>query len=59
MHSSPRTAAQSAKNAGVKRLFLFHFNPEYDGKVREKMQDEAKSVFAQSHSSYDEFSVEI
>jgi len=44
-HSTVSMAAANAVKCGVKKLFLFHYSPEYsDGDV-EKMLDEARKTF--------------
>ena len=43
-HFSARQAAQLAKEAGVKKLFLTHISPRYRDNV-EKLEKEAKEIF--------------
>lgn len=44
-HSTPRMATDVASAAGVKRLLLFHHDPEYDDGVLEQLQIAAQRDF--------------
>ena len=57
-HTTARQAAQLAKDAGAKKLFLTHVSPRYkdDGK---KLEKEAKEVFANSVLAEDFMEYEI
>jgi len=44
-HSSPKTAAWVAKQAGARKLYLFHFNPLYNERTISKMVEDAREVF--------------
>jgi ribonuclease BN (tRNA processing enzyme) len=53
VHSSPTAAASAALNAHAKRLYLFHFHPEYDEKRRRAMEAAGRAVFKETRASYD------
>jgi ribonuclease BN (tRNA processing enzyme) len=44
-HSNYKMACDVAKKAKVKKLFLFHHDPNNDDKILEKMESEAKKLF--------------
>ena len=44
-HSSWQQAVEVAKSANVKRLFLFHYNPNYDDKMIADIEKTAKENF--------------
>lgn len=46
-HSTARQAAEVAKQARVKRLFLVHISPRYD--TAEELVEEARKVFPEAH----------
>ena len=60
-HLNPEMAAEAAKTAGAKRLFLTHFaaNLHDTKKKREESQAAARKIFAQSFAAMDEMSVDI
>jgi ribonuclease BN (tRNA processing enzyme) len=45
-HSTPAMATAVARAAGVKRLVLFHHDPEYDDAVLERLQEMAQAQFS-------------
>ena len=45
-HSSWKMASQVARQSEVKKLFLFHFNPEYSDNTVESMEKNARSIFS-------------
>ena len=47
-HSTSLQAAKVAKNAGVKQLLLTHISARYVGPLVKQLEQEAKSVFANS-----------
>ena len=47
-HSTARQAAEIALKAGVKRLYLFHISPRYEGN-EEKLLEEAREIFPESY----------
>ncbi|MGY3749816.1 ribonuclease Z [Vagococcus acidifermentans] len=47
-HATTKQAAEVAKQAGAKRLFLTHISARYIGKEALKLEKEAQSVFKQS-----------
>ncbi len=48
-HTTSRQAAEIAKAAGVRKLFLFHYSPRYGDYAR--LVEEAKEVFPESEPS--------
>ena len=50
-HSSWEQAAQVAKLAKIKKLFLFHYSPEYDDSAVKKMEENAKNVFKETYAA--------
>ncbi|RLG08351.1 MAG: ribonuclease Z [Thaumarchaeota archaeon] len=57
-HSTARGAAEIASKAGVKRLYLFHISPRYEGN-EEKLLREARAVFPNSFLAEDLLSYEV
>jgi ribonuclease Z len=57
-HSTARQAAEIALKAGVKRLYLFHISPRYEGD-EEKLLMEAKQVFPNTYIAEDLLSIEV
>ncbi len=58
-HSTVQMATDVAKKAKVKKLALFHFDPSYDDKTIEKMEQIAKKEFPNSFAAYENLSLEI
>ncbi|MHB8371590.1 MAG: ribonuclease Z [Thermoplasmataceae archaeon] len=56
-HSSSRQASEIARDACVKRLFLFHYSPRIDDK--NILLDEAKKIFENSELSYEGLEFEL
>ena len=57
-HSTARQAAETALKARVKRLYLFHVSPRYEGE-EERLLSEARQVFPNSYLAEDLLSYEI
>lgn len=57
-HSTARQAAEVALKARVKRLYLFHISPRYEGD-EERLLREARSVFPDSYLAEDLLSYEV
>ncbi|HIQ30024.1 MAG TPA: ribonuclease Z [Candidatus Caldiarchaeum subterraneum] len=57
-HSTAAEAAEVAKRAKVKKLFLFHISPRYE-KNYEILLQEARSIFPNTQLSYDLMSITI
>jgi ribonuclease Z len=57
-HSTARQAAEIALRAGVKRLYLFHISPRYEGD-EEKLLMEARQVFPNTYLAEDLLSIEV
>ena len=56
-HSTAQQAAQIAKKAGVKKLFLVHISPRYkEGKL---LEEDAKKVFEKSYVTHDFMEIEV
>ena len=56
-HSSTTHAANIAKRANAKVLFLTHISPRYDD--AQILEDEAKEIFKYSFAAYDFLEYEI
>jgi ribonuclease Z len=56
-HSTAREAAQVARDARVKTLWLHHFSPRYDDVAVQL--EEARSVFPETHASRDLLVVDV
>jgi len=48
-HSTLSMAARNAEKCGVKRLFLFHFDPKYSDPMLEEMLAQARKEFKNTH----------
>jgi len=57
-HSTVRQAAEIALKAGVRRLYLFHLSPRYEGREGELLK-EARAVFPNSFLAEDLLSYEV
>ncbi len=57
-HSTARQAAEVALRAGVRRLYLFHISPRYEGE-EEKLLKEAREIFPHSYLAEDLLSYEV
>jgi ribonuclease BN (tRNA processing enzyme) len=58
-HSTPRMATGVARAAGVKRLLLFHHDPEYDDHVLEQLQAAARQDFPATGLAYEGLEVSL
>ncbi|MCL4356959.1 MAG: ribonuclease Z [Candidatus Thermoplasmatota archaeon] len=56
-HSSSRQAAEIARNACVKKFYLFHYSPRIDNTL--ELLNEAKDIFPESYLSTEGLSVDI
>jgi len=52
-HSTPRMATDVARAANVKRLLLFHHDPEHDDAVLEQLQGTAQREFAETALAFE------
>lgn len=52
-HSTTAQAAEVAREAGAKRLFLTHISARYVGKAAKKLEQEAKDVYRHSQIVHD------
>lgn len=50
-HSTVSMAAANAARCGVKKLFLFHYSPEYSDEDVERMLEEARKTFKNTYLS--------
>jgi len=57
-HSTARQAAEVAARAGVKKLYLFHISPRYEGRGHELLM-EARSIFPETFLAEDLSSYEV
>jgi ribonuclease BN (tRNA processing enzyme) len=58
-HSSVEMAADVARQAGVGKLALFHFDPMYDDKALVRMEKGARGIFKNSVASYEGLELEV
>lgn len=58
-HSTVQMATEVAREAQVKRLALFHYDPSYDDDTVAHMEKEAKKLFPHSVASYENLTLEI
>lgn len=56
-HSSTNQAAEIAKEAGAKQLYMTHISPRYEDAVT--LETQARSIFPNSHVAHDLLEVEI
>jgi phosphoribosyl 1,2-cyclic phosphodiesterase len=52
-HSTVEMAAEAAGQAGVGKLALFHYDPQYDDSAIEQMEKKAQSIFKNSIAAYE------
>ncbi len=52
-HSTYLEGTEISKKAQVKNMFLYHYSPDYSDSDLEKMLELSKSLFTESHLSYD------
>lgn len=57
-HSTAKDAAETALKAGVKRLYLFHISPRYEG-IEEKLLLEARKIFPNAFLAEDLLTYEV
>jgi phosphoribosyl 1,2-cyclic phosphodiesterase len=50
-HSTPQMACEAAAAAGVKRLVLFHHDPNYDDECVHDLEEQAQAIFKPSFSA--------
>jgi ribonuclease BN (tRNA processing enzyme) len=58
-HSTPKMAARVAKKANVKKLYLFHHDPEHDDSALREMARNARRVFPNTESAYEVLEVDL
>ena len=58
-HSTPHMATAVARAAGVKRLLLFHHDPEHDDRALEHLQGEAQRTFPDTGLAYEGLKVSL
>lgn len=58
-HSTPQMAVEVAKLAEVKKLILFHHNPDYDDDKLNKVQKEIQKIFPNSFYAYEGLKIEL
>ena len=57
-HSTVNQAAEVALKAGVKRLYLFHISPRYEGR-EDALLLEARKIFPESYLAEDLLKYEV
>jgi len=58
-HSTVQMATDVAKQAKVKKLALYHFDPSYDDNTIEKMEKIAQKEFPNTFAAYENLTIEI
>ena len=58
-HSTPAMACEVARAAGVKRLALFHFDPNYDDEAVARIEAEVRGCFPSAFAAYDGLALEL
>ena len=58
-HSTARAAAQVAADAGVKKLLLFHHDPDHDDVTMDKITAETCQLFAHTSAAHEGEVIEI
>lgn len=58
-HSTVQMAVEVAKEAQVKKLALFHYDPAYNDDTVALMEKEAKKLFPNSLAAYENLTIEI
>jgi ribonuclease BN (tRNA processing enzyme) len=58
-HSTPHMATAMARAAGVKRLLLFHHDPEYDDAALEQLQDTAQREFPETSLAFEGLEISL
>jgi phosphoribosyl 1,2-cyclic phosphodiesterase len=58
-HSTPQMAAEVAGAAGVKRLALFHHDPNYDDEMVHDLEEQAQALFAGAFSAREGMEIEL
>jgi ribonuclease BN (tRNA processing enzyme) len=58
-HSTPQMATKVARAAGVKRLLLFHHDPEYDDRALAALQEAARQEFPETSLAFEGLEVSL
>ncbi len=58
-HSTPHMATKVARAAGVKRLLLFHHDPEYDDRALAALQEAARQDFPETSLAFEGLEVPL
>jgi len=58
-HSTCEMAAEVARAAGVQRLYLFHYDPQYRDEQIDAMIERSRSIFPNTTGAYEGLTVEI
>lgn len=58
-HSTPHMATEVARAAGVKRLLLFHHDPEHDDRVLEQLEGTAQRAFSATNLAFEGLEVPL
>jgi ribonuclease BN (tRNA processing enzyme) len=58
-HSTVDMAAETASQAGVKKLALYHYDPSYDDRVVGEMEKRAQEIFKNSVAAYEGLEIEL
>jgi ribonuclease BN (tRNA processing enzyme) len=58
-HSTPKMAITIAQAAGVKKLVLFHHDPEHDDDTLAEIEKKAQEVFPNTVLAYEGLTIEL
>lgn len=58
-HSPVSSAVRTARECGVKKLFLFHYDPEYTDPILEKMLNQAREQFPETYLARESLKINI
>lgn len=58
-HSTPQMACETASAAGVKRLALFHHDPNYDDESVRALEEQAQAIFPAAFSAREGLEIDL
>ena len=58
-HSTPQMACETASAAGVKRLALFHHDPNYDDESVHDLEEQAQAIFPNAFSAREGLEIDL
>lgn len=58
-HSTPEMACEVARQAGARRLVLFHHEPRYDDAAIEQLEEDARAIFPATIAAYEGLEISL